>query len=884
MGMMEQYRALQAAHPETVLLFRMGDFYELFDEDAEQVAPRLGLTVTSREKNTDHPLPMAGFPWHALEGNVRKLLALGHKVTVAEQEETVRPGEKLLCRVVTRVYTPGSIYEESLLEPTAEARLAALVVERDRLGLAVLDSSTGIATAREVAGPRAWEQVADDLLREGVAELVLTPRVASRPEVREVLAAVDELCISVHGATAGRAAEALSQALGGVDPGYLDLDARPLARRAVGVAVDYLQHMHVGSEVRLQDVRFHEQAGVLELDRTTLRNLELIRTADGSSDGTLLSVMDETCTAMGRRSLRAWLLAPLLDLATIKARSAAVGTLVAGARPLRELREALALMHDLERLASRLASGHADARDLVAMSDALRRASPLEAAWSTSSDPLLAETATGLAALDAVAERIAASLDDEPPASVREGGLFRAGSDARLDAHRARVDEGHRWLEQLEATERERLGIPSLKVRHHKTLGYVIEVTKTHLDKVPPEYVRRQAVATSARFTTDALLEWQEVILSAAADGHALEHALYLELCAELRPVAGQMSEIARRLATLDVLATYAEVARRGGWTAPVLVNNPDVLELTQARHPVLAADPAFVPNDLRLDSRRGVLLLTGPNMGGKSTYLRQTALLTILAQAGAWVPARSARIGLADRILTRVGAHDDLRRGRSTFMVEMLEVAHILRRATASSLVILDEVGRGTSTFDGVAIAWAVVEDLARRVGARTLFATHYHQLVGLEDEVARVANVHVQVDQGAGELRFLHTVADGPSDESLGVQVAALAGLPAEVVERAGDLLEFLERQAAGARAGERGQPGRRTIGQRSLFGFVDERAAPGAAAQAADPPPQPSALEALERLQQLDPDALSPREALEAVHELTTLLRGRHELLRE
>ncbi|MDC3291062.1 DNA mismatch repair protein MutS, partial [Euryarchaeota archaeon] len=560
----------------------------------------------------------------------------------------------------------------------------------------------------------------------------------------------------------------------------------------------------------------------------------------------------------------------------------------------RNLRESLKGGRDLERLSTRLAYGRANGRDLVAISDALARLPSLHAILTEGSDELLLECAENMLDLDEIRLLISEALNDELPVTIREGGLFKPGWSQKLDTHRNAVAEGKEWLDNLEAAERERLDIPRLKVKYNRQFGYFIEISNAHLDKVPEEYTRRQTLVNAERYITEELKEKEELILNAKGRGNELEYALFRELRDQVKEHCQALSQIARKVATTDVLCSLAHHARRFGWTRPEM-SEDDKLDIKAGRHPVLEVMESFVPNDLTLDKKRRFLLLTGPNMGGKSTYLRQTALISILAQAGSFVPAERARIGLVDRVFTRVGAHDDIRRGRSTFMVEMIEVAHILRRATSRSLVLLDEIGRGTSTFDGLAIAWAVTEDVVSRVGSRCLFATHYHQLVGLEAEMEGLVNVHVQVAQSGDELKFLYTVGDGPCDDSYGVQVAALAGLPAHVVERARDLLLFLESQAEGARAGEDGAPISRDVGQSSLFGWMLPKGAgatPETEDSAVDGPaevPMGARLElteaaALARLAEMDPDAMSPREAMDLIYELKGILRGQHEWLEE
>ena len=892
--MMEQFHAIKAEHPDTVLFFRMGDFYEMFHDDAVLASDVLGITLTSREKNSDNPVPMAGVPWHSVEGYLQKMLKAGYKVTLCEQEEELRPGEKLLQRVVTRVYTPGSLYEESLIGEESSALLSAVILQSDSLGWSVVDPSIGRAWAGEFTGAGRFERLLDELLRWQPRELVMSRNDASSDVVKSILASVDNLTLSTHEVPRKARLESLKSVLDVADLGHIDLDSKPMAMEACGMATSYLSRLHLTATVPLRDIEFAEEQRYMVLDETTLRNLEVTHTLGGDKQGSLLSSIDATRTWMGRRMLRQWLLMPLLDRQDIAKRHGAVSSLVNANRRLRNLREALKGGRDLERLSTRLAYGRANGRDLVAISDALARLPSLHAILTEGSDELLMECAENLLDLDEIRLLISEALNDELPVTIREGGLFKQGWSQKLDTHRSAVAEGKEWLDNLEATERERLGIPRLKVKYNRQFGYFIEISNAHLDKVPEEYTRRQTLVNAERYVTEELKEKEELILNAKGRGNELEYALFKELRDQVKEHCQALSQIARKVATTDVLCSLAHHARRFGWTRPEM-SEDEKLDIEAGRHPVLEANASFVPNDLTLDKKRRFLLLTGPNMGGKSTYLRQTALISILAQAGSFVPAERARIGLVDRVFTRVGAHDDIRRGRSTFMVEMIEVAHILRRATSRSLVLLDEIGRGTSTFDGLAIAWAVTEDVATRVGSRCLFATHYHQLVGLEAEIEGLVNVHVQVAQSGDELKFLYTVGDGPCDDSYGVQVAALAGLPAHVVERARDLLLFLETQAEGARAGEDGTPLSRDAGQSSLFGWMLPKvvgASPETEDAEAEGPVEvpigarlePTEAAALARLAEMDPDAMSPREAMDLIYELKGILRGQHEWLEE
>ena len=528
----------------------------------------------------------------------------------------------------------------------------------------------------------------------------------------------------------------------------------------------------------------------------------------------------------------------------------------------------------MERLATQLAYQRSNARDLVATAHALERMPALMQWCKDSQDPLLMHLSEGLDQLNEMMQTVQHTLNSEPPLGLRDGGLLRTGVDEHVDELRTVTTEGKTWFSNLEKRLREELNIPSLKVKNNRQVGWYIEVTQTHLDKVPEEWRRKQQLTNGSRYTTEELVERDDLLLSADSKLKALEYRKFLELRTYCVAHASTLADIARRVASIDVLQCFASVSRERGWTKPEITDQHAV-KLEGARHPVLETQSGFVPNDVVMNSKRSFLLITGPNMGGKSTYLRTVALVCVLAQAGCFVPAQQAKIGLVDRIFTRVGASDDLKRGRSTFMMEMIEVAHILKRATNRSLVLLDEIGRGTSTFDGLSIAWSVTEDMCSRIGARSLFATHYHQLIGLEGEIDGLCNVHVQVAHTDGQLRFLHTVADGPCDESYGVQVAALAGLPRSVVERATDLLAFLEQQAGGARAGEHGAPQTRDSGQASLMGYF------AAAAMKSTPSEHPVVPEhvtsVLERLNATQVDELSPREALDVLYALKNDMEG-------
>ena len=867
-SMMDQFHELKDANPGTILFFRMGDFYELFHDDAEVGSNVLGLALTSRDKNAEKPIPMAGFPWHQLEENLRLMLRSGYKVTVAEQEEELREGAKLLERVVTRIYTPGSLYEESLIGSDASALLCSVFINGNTASMAMIDASTGQAWAVAFEGDGRWASIHDEIMRWNPSELVLTPQDADNSEVLHLLGMLDSIIVSQHAIQPKRATKRLKAMLEVNDLGHLDLGQSPDALQATALAADYLASVHRHDDIAIRDVDIQETSEGMVLDQTTLRNLEITQTLAGEYEGSLLWAMNKCRTAMGRRCLKSWLLRPLSNVDAIQARHASVGALMRSSKRLDLLRDSLKGMLDLERLSTQLKYNRSNARDLLATANAIQRLPAVQRLSIETEDPLLAHLVENLDSLSDVAEEIHRTLVDEVPLGLRDGGLIRVGIDDELDRYRNASNQGHTWFSDLENTLRDELKIPSLKVRMNRQIGWFIEVTSTHADKVPDEWTRKQQMTNGNRYVTDELREQDDLLLTAESKSKAIEFALFCSLRDRVRKYANQLAQIASKVAAIDVLQCFASTARQRSWVRPSLTEGRKMV-LSKARHPVLEAQQGFVPNDVAMDDKRHFLLITGPNMGGKSTYLRTVALVSILAQSGSFVPAEKARLGLIDRIFTRVGASDDLRRGRSTFMMEMIEVAHILRRATPNSLLLLDEIGRGTSTFDGLSIAWAVTEDVCNRIGARSLFATHYHQLVGLESEVNGLANVHVQVAHSDGTLRFLHTVADGPCDESYGVQVAALAGLPRNVVERATDLLAFLEQQAQGAKAGRDGAPTTREQGQSSLLGYF------AAAAMQASEPNGTSMSKAqetvLSTLESLNLDDFSPRDAFALIERL-------------
>tara|TARA_Y100001958_G_scaffold100839_1_gene69947 strand:+ start:1583 stop:4198 length:2616 start_codon:yes stop_codon:yes gene_type:complete len=869
---MDQFMEIKHEHPGTILFFRMGDFYELFHEDAEVAAPVLGLALTSRDKNAAQPIPMAGFPWHALEDNLKIMLKSGFKVTVAEQEQELREGAKLLERVVTRIYTPGSLYEESLLATDERSVLSSVVLSKSSLSMAVIDSSTGESWASTWMDNERFSSLEDELLRWNPAEIVISPKDAENSELCAIFANLDNCVISQHSVNKKRRLERLESLLEVSDLGHLDLDNSPLSIEAAGFAADYLAEVHFKDDIPLRDLHIVEETGHLIVDQTTLRNLEITSTLSGEYEGSLVSSMNFCRTAMGRRLLKTWLLRPLHQVEAIELRHNAVKILKSSSKRLDMLRKNLAGLRDIERLSTQLAYNRSNARDLLATALALERMPAISQICLDASDVLLTHLSENLTALSDMAEHIIRTLNDELPLGLRDGGIIRKGVNIELDELREISMDGYQWFKNLETQLRKELEIPSLKVKSNRQIGWFIEVTNSHLEKVPENWIRKQQMTNGSRFTTEELMERDDLLMSADSKIKQIEYSLFQNLRDECRKNSSTLAEIAGKIAAIDVLQCFATVARKRNWNKPKMVDD-STINIKQSRHPVLEQNHGFVANDIVMDKKNRFLLITGPNMGGKSTYLRTAALISILAQSGSYVPAESARLGLVDRIFTRVGASDDLKRGRSTFMMEMIEVAHILRKATKNSLVLLDEIGRGTSTFDGLSIAWSVTEDICNRIQSRTLFATHYHQLVGLEKDIEILKNIHVQVSQVNGKLKFLHTIADGPCDESYGIQVGALAGLPRSVVERASDLLQFLEQQAYGAKAGDSSSPIAREVGQTSLMGYF------AAASMAKDG--SEHKLTSLEEtqlfsfLKDLDLDNMSPRDAMDALYEAKSML---------
>jgi DNA mismatch repair protein MutS len=851
--MMAQLQRAKSEVPDGLLFFRMGDFYELFGEDAVVASRELGITLTTRDKGSD-PLPMAGVPVRALDGYLMKLVAKGYKVAIAEQMEDPRFAKGIVDRQVVRVVTAGTLTEEEALDAREPNWLAAAHLDGERAGLAWVDLSTGRFLVAELARG----ELVDELSRIAPAEVLWSPAAAERaPELDLELTRLFGRRLTAREAwrfARDAAQRALARQLKVATLEGYGLEDDSPAVPAAGALVEYLEETQKGLCAHIRRLEKVEPRGHLVLDRATRSCLELVRTQrDGRKEGTLLETLDATLTPMGGRLLREWLLAPLREVDAIVERQRAVAEFVEGPFLREDVREILRPVLDVERLAAKLSTGRVNARDLAALAQSLAVVPALRARMEGVYSRRLGDLLDALDPLEDVVGRIAGTLVESPPLTVREGGLVRDGVHAELDELRGIAGDGKAAMARFQAEEIARSGLPGLKVGFNSVFGYFIEVPRGQAERVPENYIRKQTVKNAERYITPELKDFETKVLKAEERARDLEYEIFCALRDETAVHLGRILDTAAALAQVDVLAALAQKAAENRYVAPT-VDAGNALEIRDGRHPVierhLGGEP-FVPNDTLLDrSARRVVVLTGPNMAGKSTWIRQTALIVLMAQIGSFVPAREARIGVVDRIFTRVGASDDIGRGASTFMVEMVEVANILNNATKRSLVVLDEVGRGTSTFDGLALAWAIVEHMHEKIGARTLFATHYHQLTELAQRLPGVVNSNVAVREWNDEIVFLHRIVEGGTDRSYGIHVARLAGVPAELLERARTILRDLEDDAEDlgeSISAHKGGPRARVGGavQLGLFARAE------------------SAVEG--ELRKLDPERLSPIEAL-------------------
>jgi len=790
--MMEQYLRAKQENPDAILFFRLGDFYEMFFEDAERAAPILEVALTSRSKKDEDAIPMCGVPFHAVQPYVRKLLAAGLKVAICDQVQDAAEAKGLVERAIVRVVTPGTVTEEECLDPNAPNYLVA-ITRGDAVGLAALDLSTGEVRIVPVADAA---ELVDELARLAPRELLLAADADLDEQIRTALPDVLVSIVAAESFAAGTAVDWLRNAHAGVDPAHLP--AAGLC--AVGAALAYLHRTHRASIAHLRAPAVQGRGDRLHLDEATRRNLELLSTSRGERRGSLAWVLDQTQTPMGGRLLRDWILAPLADLHAIGERLDAVEFLREDLVRRGRIADELKAIGDLERLSGRLASGRVTPRDVIHLEATLGHVAALATFLAGVDVPALRACAAALDPMPDVAAVIAQTIAADPPLSTNKGGIIRAGYDATVDELRGLSRSGKDYIGQLEAQERARTGISSLKVRYNRVFGYYLEITKANLHLVPSDYRRKQTTANAERFVTPKLEEYEAKVVGAEDKLHALEQQLFHDLVGAIAAQQARLSRTAAAIARLDVLTGLAITAEKNRFVRPRLSRGRRIF-IREGRHPVverMAGRGGFVPNDCTLDpDGEQIMTITGPNMAGKSTYLRQVALITLMAQMGSFVPASEAEIGLVDRLFTRVGASDNLAGGESTFMVEMKETAGILNNLTGRSLVILDEIGRGTSTFDGISIAWAVAENLhATPLRPLVLFATHYHELTDLARTLERVANHSVAVREWKGDVVFLRRIVAGPASQSYGIQVASLAGVPGEVIARAKQILANLER----------------------------------------------------------------------------------------
>jgi DNA mismatch repair protein MutS len=850
---MRQYLDVKRQHRDAIVFFRMGDFYEMFYEDALTAARALELTLTSRARDgSGGAIPMCGVPHHAADVYLGRLVRRGYRVAICDQVEDPRKAKGIVKREVTRVVSPGTFTDESYLEAREPAFLAAIAggPGAPAWGLAFLDVSTGEFATTEFSGPEAAAALAAELA-------VLRPKEILAPEALDVDACLPTVGpprvtrLDAWNFEPGHARAALCEQFRTTSLAGHGLDAAAAATAAAGAIVTYLRETQRRELAHVRDIAYRVVGDRLVIDPVTLRHLNLVEGSGGGRSGSLLDEIDRTVTSMGARMLRQWLVRPLVSLERIHDRLDAVEDLAFRSTERGKIRELLKGIQDLERLVARISLGTAGPRDLLSLGQSAACIPRVRGVAQALQAPLIGSLVAEVDDLADVRDAIAATIVDEPPAQARDGGVIRDGVDAELDDLRGTSRGGKAAIASMEEAERARTGIGSLKIRYNRVFGYYIEVSKSNLPSVPTDYIRKQTIAGGERFITPALKDYEDRVLGADERIAVHELELFERFRARMAAEAPRILDTARAIATIDVLAALADTAAACNYTKPQ-VHAGDQFTAVDARHPIVerhVAD-AFVPNDVHLDPpATQLVILTGPNMGGKSTYLRQVALLAVMAQAGSFVPARSAKLSLIDRIFARVGAADDIARGQSTFMVEMQETATILHTATSRSLVILDEIGRGTATFDGLSLAWAVAEHLASNERARpkTIFATHYHELTDLADALPAVTNFHVAAREFKDEIVFLHKIVAGRSDRSYGIQVARLAGLPGAVVRRAAEILRALEQDEL-QRGGRPSLSGAAAPDQRQMGLFHSA---------------EPHAV--VEKLRDLDLDRLTPLEAL-------------------
>lgn len=795
--MLRQYHAMKQEVPDALLMFRLGDFYEMFFEDAVNASRELEITLTARHKDSENPVPMCGVPFHAADGYIARLLRKGYKVAICDQMEAPQKGVKIVRRAITRVVTPGTVTDSNVLVSGENNYLLGLTETGTTLGCAFLDVSTGEFRSVQFEGDDRWNRLLLEVDHFSPREVVFPERMKTSLQAIQALNGISKSPLDDWLFDADYATRILKDQMKTATLEGFGLTDKPAAVGACGAIVHYVRQTQKAALEHVNAIVYQETANYLILDSATIRNLELFESPGGDNKDTLLGILNKTHTGMGARQLRAWMMRPSVDAAEIENRYEAVGELVASSVALESVRSAFEGIFDIERLLSKITIGTASPRELNSLRSSIGCLPKVAAAVSKLKATRFSQLHQRLDLLEDLHSLLAKSIADDPPPTMMDGGVIRDGFDAPLDELRVLSKSGKTYLASLEIRERERTGIASLKVRFNRVFGYYIEISNSNKHLVPKDYDRKQTLVGAERYTTPELKEYEEKILTAEERILEIEKRLFAEIRTRIADEAARIRHSASVVAELDVLSNFSGIAQRYGYSRPQLSIN-DELMIRKGRHPVIEAlaeqqrADRFVPNDLFMnDSTDQILVITGPNMGGKSTFLRQAALLVIMAQMGSFVPAHLMKFPLADRIFTRIGASDNLTRGRSTFMVEMTETALILNSATSRSLIVLDEIGRGTATFDGLSLAWAVIEHIQSKIQAKTIFATHYHELTELADLLPGIRNFHVTVKEAENRIIFLRTVEAGPADRSYGIEVARLAGIPVSVTERAREVL---------------------------------------------------------------------------------------------
>ncbi len=863
--MMQQYHQIKKEYSDAILFFRMGDFYEMFNEDAKEASRILEIALTSRNKNKANPTPMCGIPYHSANLYISKLIKDGKKVAICEQTEDAKLAKGLVKREVIRVVTPGTILDDSLLDPKSHHFIASIFFGNEDYGLAAVDLSTGVFKVTQFENNTSDDILLDELVKLDpkevlVPESILNSNGSTPPWIKDqsfLIHSCEDWTYSFNQAYRILTEQFKTQTLEGF--GCEDLKSSICA---AGSLIQFLQETQKGSLQHINTFTTFSVQNYMMLDQATINSLELIRSSDGSKKYSLLNLLDQCCTPMGSRCVREWILKPLLDKISIEERLNVVEEFINNPILRNDLRNLLKTIYDLERLLGRIALSACSPRDLTTLKASLQTLPKLYSLIEDCSSPLIKKHLTVWDNVESAAQNIEKHIMDDPPHNFKDGHLIKPGSNEELDRLKSISREGNTAIAKLETKEKERTGISQLKVGYNKIYGYYIEVTKRNLDRVPEDYIRKQSLVNSERYISPELKKYEQEISGAEEKIILLEQQIFQKVREQVSKEGSRIQHMSLIIAEIDGLISFAEISHRNRYCRPNL-SEEDSLEITNGRHPIVESldlNQQFIPNDTRLDCiENQIMIITGPNMAGKSTYLRQVALITLMAQMGSFVPAEEANIGIVNRIFSRVGAQDHLVKGQSTFMVEMNETANILNNASSKSLLILDEIGRGTSTFDGISLAWSIVEYLHDSIGAKTLFATHYHEMTDLERELSGVKNLNVQVKEWNDEIIFLRKILPGPADKSYGIQVARLAGLPEHVLERAREVLSNLENseldEAGLARIGHKQND---SISSKQIPLF-----------QEFSPPPY------LKQLKEINPDDLSPKEALETLYELVKLI---------